>query len=175
MKFTKEQLEALAAGVDMTTVMSMAKIPNADGTDPEELEAVQALTASLSTVTAEKEALTTQLATALAENEAVKAQMAEQAAASESAATAAATLKSIVVGQITSLSIAAGSKFDASELEGEALVAKHAEMTAAVKNKFANVTIADAAKPGVQGQGQGKKPAVSATRLAKASKFKIVN
>lgn len=172
MKLTKAQLEALAQGVEMTVVLAMATDPGA-GPEQADIDAVEALTANLTTANAEKDALTTQLATATAENVTLTAQLAEQTAASEKATAESATLRSIVENQVTQLSIAAGSKFDSKDLDAAALIAKHAEMTAAVKDKFKNVTIANT-KPSDTSTIQAA-PAVSTTRLAKAAKFKIVN
>lgn len=174
MKLTKEQIEALAAGVDYATVVAMATTAPSGDPKQEEIDAIEALTSSLGTANAEKEALTTQLATVTAEIETLKAQLAEQVTASEAAASDAATLRGIVENQITQLSVAVGSKFDAKELDAAGLVAKHAEMTAAVKDKFKNVSIA-ASKPGVQSEDKDNKPVISPTRLAKAKQFKIAD
>lgn len=165
MKLTREQIAALASGTAMEVVLAMSTGDNA-----EKIEGVEAFQAAMATAAAEKEALTTQLAAALADTETSKAELATAKSESEAAAADAATLRGIVERQVSQLSVAVGTKFDATGLSAAELVAKHAEVTTAVTDKFKNVPLAGT-KPVTAAP---TKPEVSPTRLAKAKLFNIV-
>lgn len=170
MKLTKAQLALLAQGQDMATVLAMSTAEAPEEATLTEIQAtVTTLAAEKETLTAERDALVTQLATVTGEKEALSTEIETNKTTLATAQTDAETLKTIVATAVTSLSIAVGSKVDTAALTPADLVTKHAELSAAVKDKFKNVAIADinrtTAKP---------VPSISPTRLANAKSIKII-
>ena len=170
MKLSIKQLEALQAGASMAVVLAMAVETTDTMATPEDVKvALEAMSADVVTLNATVETHTQLIATLTAEKEGMSAELATAKAGLESAQSDATTLKTIVATAVTSLSIATGTKVDASALNATELVAKHAELSTQVRDKFKNVPMNN-----VIPVKEEQKLSVSPTRLAAAMSINII-